>query len=397
MKNSILVINCGSSSLKFSLINPSTGHIVLSGLAECLLTSTAAITFSYQELKNVTPLASPYNHQTAIESLVDFMTEHSLIANVFAIGHRVVHGGETYSEPTVITNEVKQQIAQLSKLAPLHNPANLQGIIAAELAFSTLPQVAIFDTAFHQTMKEKAYIYGLPYKLYKDNGIRRYGFHGTSHYFVSRQAAKFINKSIDQCNFISAHLGNGCSVTAIKNGQSVDTSLGFTPLEGVMMGTRSGDLDPGIIFHLVEQLNYSVDEVNTLVNEKSGLLGVSELSNDCRVLEQASAKGNQQAALALDIFSYRIAKSIASFTVCFDRLDGIIFTGGIGENSTFIRAKILSQLALLNVKEDAEANKEIRLGKQGLISLQNSLPCWVMPTNEERVIAEQSYQKLQGE
>ena len=330
--------------------------------------------------------------------MVAYLSEHDLITCISAIGHRVVHGGETYYQPTLINEDVKATIEKLARLAPLHNPANLTGISAAEAAFPALPQVAIFDTAFHQTMPEKAFIYGIPYKLYKEHGIRRYGFHGTSHYFVAQQAAKMLDKPLEQCSFISAHLGNGCSVAAIRDGKSVDTSLGMTPLEGVMMGTRSGDVDPGIIFHLVNQLNYTVEEVDTMLNKQSGLLGVSQLSNDCRTIETAYLEDNNpQAALALDVFCYRIAKSIASFTASLTDLDGIIFTGGIGENSDIIREKILSQLGLLNFKTDVDANVTNRFGKSGRITRDDSRAAWVIATNEEWVIAEQTFQLLNQE
>ena len=399
MKNNfILVLNCGSSSLKFSLINPENGATLLSGLAERLLSDEAIIKIKHIGDKEIQAIPSPFDHQTAIQSLVTYLAEYDLIACISAIGHRVVHGGETYCQPTLINADVKTTIEKLARLAPLHNPANLTGISAAESAFPELPQVAIFDTAFHQTMPEKAFIYGIPYKLYKEHGIRRYGFHGTSHYFVAQQAAKMLDKPLEQCNFISAHLGNGCSVAAIKDGKSVDTSLGMTPLEGVMMGTRSGDVDPGIIFHLVNQLNYSIEEVDTLLNKKSGLLGVSQLSNDCRTIETAYLEDNNpQAALALDVFCYRIAKSIASFTASLTELDGIIFTGGIGENSDIIREKILSQLTLLNFATDVNANVANRFGKSGRITTDNSRAAWVIATNEEWVIAEQTFQLLNQE
>ncbi len=396
MKNNILVINCGSSSLKFSLIEPTSGQIIFSGLAEKLLTDKAKISFKQGEDKQTSPLLPPYDHQQAIALLVDYLTQRALFDSVCAIGHRVVHGGEQYSQPTLITEQVKTSIDALSKLAPLHNPANLQGIAAAEAAFDGLAQVAIFDTAFHQSMPEKAFLYALPYKLYQEHGIRKYGFHGTSHYFVCKQAAKLMNKSLAQCNLISAHLGNGCSISAVKNGKSVDTSLGMTPLEGLMMGTRSGSIDPGIIFHLVEQVGYSLEQVNALLNKKSGLLGVSELSNDCRELEQAAQTGNKLAQLALEIFCYRIAKMIASFIPCFNELDGLIFTGGIGENSQYVRSKVLAQLCLLNFAEDSTANQACRFGQSGIINTTDSRSCWVIPTNEEWVIAEQSYQLLNG-
>jgi len=391
----ILVINCGSSSVKFSLIEPQTGGTVLSGLAECLLSNDAKITIKNKGNKSTFDLASPYNHQVALAILVEQLQQLDLVKHIFAIGHRVVHGGEQYSQPTLITDKVELAIEKLAKLAPLHNPANLIGIKACQHAFKKLPQVAVFDTAFHQTMPEKAYIYGLPYSLYKEHGVRRYGFHGTSHYFVAKQAAKELNKPLEQCNLISAHLGNGCSVTVIKNGKSVDTSLGMTPVEGVMMGTRSGDLDAGIIFHLVEHLGYSIADVDKLVNKESGLLGVSELSNDCRTLEDAMLEdNNKQATLALTVFCYRIAKSIASYSASLTQLDGLIFTGGIGENSSWVRAQIIKQLALLNFFLDEEKNQATRFGASGNIAANNARACWVIATNEEWVIAEQSAQLL---
>lgn len=393
--NFILVLNCGSSSLKFSLINPENGETLLSGLAERLLTEQAVIKIKHTGEKEQHAIPTPFDHQSAVLCLVEHLKRLQLIDCISAVGHRVVHGGESYCQPTLINADVKAAIKNLARLAPLHNPANLTGIQAAEAAFPTLKQVAVFDTAFHQTMPEKAYIYGIPYALYKQHGIRRYGFHGTSHYFVAQQAANMIGKPLAQCSFISVHLGNGCSLAAIKDGKSVDTSLGMTPLEGVMMGTRSGDIDPGIIFHLINHLNYSPQDVDNMLNKQSGLLGVSGISNDCRTIETAYIEDhNVQAALALDVFCYRIAKAIASFTASLTELDGIIFTGGIGENSDIIREKILSQLSLLNFKVDTEANLAMRFGKSGLISSESSRSAWVIATNEEWVIAEQTFQLL---
>jgi len=400
----ILVINCGSSSVKFSLIQPESGQTLLSGLAECLMTPQACIKIQCEvEIDNQTStessaLTAPFDHQVALNSLVNTLVQLNLVNNIIAVGHRVVHGGEQYAQPTLINTKVKETIDSLAKLAPLHNPANLIGINACQQAFPALPQVAIFDTAFHQSMPEKAYLYGLPIALYQDHSIRRYGFHGTSHYFVAREAAKLINKPLEQCHFISAHLGNGCSVTVIKNGQSVDTSMGMTPLEGVMMGTRTGDIDAGIIFHLVEQLDYSVEQIKTLLNKESGLLGLSELSNDCRTLEEAMLDKNHpqstHAQLALTVFCYRIAKVIASFSASLTALDGLIFTGGIGENSSWVRKEIVNQLSLLNFQLCEEKNQATRFGTTGKITKNNSRSCWVIATNEEWVIAEQSSQLL---
>lgn len=393
--NAILVINCGSSSVKFSLIKSLSGETLLSGLAECLQTSDAKIIIKVNGEKQTYKLPAPFNHQTALSVLVEQLQQLDLVKDITAIGHRVVHGGEQYSQPTLITQEVEQAISQLAKLAPLHNPANLTGIKACQQAFEDLPQVAVFDTAFHQSMPEKAYVYGLPYSLYKEHGIRRYGFHGTSHYFVAKQAAEQLNKPLEQCNLISAHLGNGCSVTVIKNGESVDTSMGMTPGEGVIMGTRCGDLDTGIIFHLVENLGYSIAEVDKLVNKESGLLGISGLSNDGRTLEDAMLKDNHpQATLALTVFCYRIAKTIASYSASLTQLDGLIFTGGIGENSSWVRTEIVKQLTLLNFSIDEDKNEATRFGASGNIATADSRACWVIATNEEWVIAEQSAQLL---
>ena len=397
-ENFILVVNCGSSSLKFSLINPVTGETLLSGLAERLLSELAIIKIKHQGKKDQHAIPAPFNHQSAIQCLVAQLKQLSLVECITAIGHRVVHGGERYFQPTLIDDDVKTSINNLARLAPLHNPVNLAGINASEVVFPTLPQVAVFDTAFHQTMPSKAYIYGIPYSLYQQHGIRRYGFHGTSHAFVAQQAANILEKPLTQCSFISAHLGNGCSVTAIKDGKSVDTSMGMTPQEGVIMGTRSGDVDSGIIFHLINQLHYSAEEVENMLNKQSGLLGISGISNDCRTIETAYIEQhNPQAATALDVFCYRIAKVIASYTASLEALDGIIFTGGIGENSDIIREKILAQLSLLNFKTDTDANLAMRFGKSGRISTLDSRSAWVITTNEELVIAEQTYQLLNRE
>lgn len=397
-KNAVLVLNCGSSSLKFSLIEPNSTTVIASGVAERLLSKEAFIKISYQGNKQQLNLELPFDHQVAVNFIVDFLCAQQLDKQLLAVGHRIVHGGEEYSQPILINDMVKFTIAELAQLAPLHNPVNLIGVNAAEKAFSDLPQVAVFDTAFHQTMPEKAYIYGVPYFLYQKHGIRRYGFHGTSHYFVANQAAKLLAKNLDNINVISAHLGNGCSVTAIKNGKSVDTSMGLTPLEGVVMGTRSGDIDPSIIFHLIDQLNYTPEQVANLLNKESGLLGISQMSNDCRTIEEAiNDNDDARAKLTLDIFCYRIAKSIASYSASLLVLDGIIFTGGIGENSNLVRSKIINCLGLLGVYVDEQKNSEVRFGKCGLISTERSINCWVIPTNEEQVIAEQTYHLIKQE
>ncbi|EDP99443.1 acetate kinase [Shewanella benthica] len=392
----VLVLNCGSSSLKFAVIDASTGEDQISGLAECFGLEDSRIKWKVNGEKQTASLGEFTAHREAIKYIVDnILGAHPQIAEkILAIGHRVVHGGEKYTQSVIIDETVVQGIEDSAIFAPLHNPAHLIGIRAAQAAFPSLPQVAVFDTAFHQTMPEKAFIYALPYKLYRENSIRRYGAHGTSHLFVSREAAKAIGKDIADTNVICAHLGNGASVTAIKGGKSVDTSMGLTPLEGLVMGTRCGDMDPSIVYHLIHQLDYTADEVNNLMNKQSGLLGISELTSDCRGIEEAYNNGHKGAILALDIFCYRLAKYIASYTVPLGRLDALVFTGGIGENSDIIRAKVLNLLEIFNFEVDDERNKAARFGKQGQITTDKGPIALVIPTNEEWVIAEDAMSLL---
>ncbi|GGP68640.1 acetate kinase [Shewanella algicola] len=386
----VLVLNCGSSSLKFAIIDAQTGDEQISGLAECFGLEDSRIKWKFNGGKNEAKLGAFTAHREAVEFIVNNIlgAQPQLAAQIKAIGHRIVHGGEKFTRSVIITPEVIQGIEDCASLAPLHNPAHLIGIRAAIASFPALPQVAVFDTAFHQSMPEKAYVYALPYKLYREHGIRRYGMHGTSHLFVSREAAKVLGKELADTNVICAHLGNGASVTAIKGGKSVDTSMGLTPLEGLVMGTRCGDIDPSIIFHLVKQLGYTLDEVNNLLNKQSGLLGISELTNDCRGIEEGYQDGHKGATLALDIFCYRLAKYIASYTVPLGRLDAVIFTGGIGENSDLIREKVLNLLEIFNFEVDDTLNKAARFGQEGIITKPGSPVAMVIPTNEEWVIAE---------
>ncbi|RYV02796.1 acetate kinase [Shewanella sp. OPT22] len=388
----VLVLNCGSSSLKFAVMDAQTGEDRISGLAECFGLENSRIKWKTNGEKQQADLGAFTAHREAIEFIVNkiLAAQPELAEQIQAIGHRVVHGGEKFTHSVVIDEQVVKGIEECVSLAPLHNPAHLIGIRAAQASFPNLPQVAVFDTAFHQTMPEESFIYALPYKLYRENGVRRYGMHGTSHLFVSREAAKVLNKDISETNVICAHLGNGASVTAIKNGKSVDTSMGLTPLEGLVMGTRSGDLDPSIIFHLVNQLGYTLDEVNNLLNKQSGLLGISELTNDCRGIEEGYEEGHKGAKLALEIFCYRLAKYIASYTVPLGRLDAIIFTGGIGENSDLIREKVLNHLSIFNFNVDKARNQAARFGNEGIITAEGSPVAMVIPTNEEWVIAQDS-------
>ncbi|MDI5835071.1 MULTISPECIES: acetate kinase [Shewanella] len=388
----VLVLNCGSSSLKFAVIDAQTGDDQISGLAECFGLEDSRIKWKINGEKHESSLGAFTAHREAVEFIVNKILagQPELAAQIQAVGHRIVHGGEKFTRSVIIDEHVIKGIEECSSLAPLHNPAHLIGIRAAIASFPKLPQVAVFDTAFHQSMPERAFIYALPYKLYREHGIRRYGMHGTSHLFVSREAAKVLNKPLEETNVICAHLGNGASVTAVKGGKSVDTSMGLTPLEGLVMGTRCGDLDPSIIYHLVHQLGYTLEEVNNLMNKQSGLLGISELTNDCRGIEEGYADGHKGATLALEIFCYRLAKYIASYTVPLGRLDAIVFTGGIGENSDIIREKVLNMLQIFNFHVDSERNKAARFGKKGIITADNSTVAMVIPTNEEWVIAEDS-------
>jgi acetate kinase len=385
----VLVLNCGSSSLKFAVIDASTGDEHLSGLAECFNLEDARIKWKVNGQKQQAELGANSAHNEAIQFIVNqILANHTEMAEkIVACGHRVVHGGEQFTQSAIIDDAVLQGIEDCATLAPLHNPAHLIGIRAAQKAYPKLPQVAVFDTAFHQSMPEHAYLYALPYSLYKNNSVRRYGMHGTSHFFVSREAAKVLNKPVETLNVISCHLGNGASVAAIKNGQSVDTSMGMTPLEGLVMGTRCGDVDPSITFHLVEKLGYSLEEVNNMMNKQSGLLGVSELTSDCRGIEEGYANKEAGPTRAMEMFCYRLAKYIASYAVPLGRIDGIIFTGGIGENSDVIRKKVLEHLSIFNYQVNDEANKAARFGNEGIITEAKSPIAMVIPTNEEWVIA----------
>jgi len=386
----VLVINSGSSSLKFALIDAVSGDARLTGLGECFGLSDASVSWKYDGEKSSFALEATGNHhQQAIDRLVLLLDELGLKQDIIAIGHRVVHGGERFSETVKIDDQVLTEIEALSELAPLHNPAHVIGIRAAISAFPYLPQYAVFDTAFHQSMPAKAYRYALPEKLYQDFGIRRYGFHGTSHFFVSQEAAKQLGKPAEKTNVITVHLGNGASICAVRNGQSVDTSMGFTPTAGLMMGTRCGDLDPGIVDFLINK-GWSQAEVQQALNKEAGFLGVSGLTSDCRGIVEAMEAGHAGAKLAFEIFTYRVAKYIASYMVALDELDAIVFTGGIGENSLPVRSEVLKYLKIFGYREDATGNANARFGEKGVITKPNTPMAMVIPTNEEWVIARES-------
>ncbi|MBN3079452.1 MULTISPECIES: acetate kinase [Pectobacterium] len=391
----VLVLNCGSSSLKFAIIDAINGEEYLSGLAECFNLPEARIKWKMDGSKQDAELGAGAAHSEALNFIVNTILSQKpeLSAQLVAIGHRIVHGGEKFTQSAIITDDVLQGIKDSVPFAPLHNPAHLIGIDEALKSFPHLADknVAVFDTAFHQTMPEESYLYALPYKLYKENHIRRYGFHGTSHYFVSREAAKVLNKPVEELNVITCHLGNGGSVTAIRNGECVDTSMGLTPLEGLVMGTRCGDIDPAVIFHLHDALGMDIDSINTLMTKESGLLGLTEVTSDCRYVED-NYETKADAKRAMDVYCHRLAKYIGSYAALMEgRLDAVIFTGGIGENAAMVRELSLKKLGLLGFDIDHERNLAARFGKGGNIAKDGTRPALVIPTNEELVIAEDAY------
>lgn len=387
-KQYVLVLNCGSSSIKFAVINPQSGDNVLSGLVQCIGKEDANMKWNHSGKKHTEALPN-ISYHFAIERIFKLLaeTEH-LDKQILAVGHRVVHGGERFTESAIITEEIFAEIRACINLAPLHNPANISGIVGAQKAFPNLLQIAVFDTAFHQTMPKQAYLYAIPYELYSKNRIRRYGFHGTSHRYVTKQAAKQLNIPLEKSALISAHLGNGCSISAVLNGKSIDTSMGLTPLEGLVMGTRAGDIDPSLPAFLADALGYDVHKVTNMLNKESGLLGISGISSDMRAIEEAALKNHERAILAEDIFAYRLAKYILAYLVPLGRLDALIFTGGIGENGDIIRAKVVNLLKALNFELDHKRNKNHGRASNGIITKDGSPIAIVIPTNEELLIAQ---------
>ncbi|MGF0333911.1 acetate kinase [Ectopseudomonas toyotomiensis] len=381
----ILVINCGSSSIKFALVNEAQETFMLSGLAERLGSPEAVLHWQQGEQKDSLVLPGA-DHRLALSHLLP-VVQQAAAGELHGIGHRVVHGGEHFSGASRVDATSLQAIRQVAPLAPLHNPANLQGIEAAMKLFPDMVQVAVFDTAFHQSLPEHAYRYAVPQALYAEHGVRRYGFHGTSHHYVSRQAAQMSDLAYDASSWLVAHLGNGSSTCAVENGHSRDTSMGLTPLEGLVMGTRSGDVDPNLHGHLARTLGWSLERIDSMLNKDSGLLGLSGLSNDMRTLEQAREQGHAGATLAIEVFCYRLAKSLAAMSCALRRLDGLIFTGGIGENSTLVRSKTVNHLSLLGLQLDAQANARCVRGVAGAIHADGHPRVLVVPTNEERQIA----------
>jgi len=399
----IMVINCGSSSLKYQLMDMATKSVITKGIVERIGLSGSILTHCPSDKEKIVIEAEVPDHNAAIQIMLKAILDpkHGVIkslSEIDAIGHRVLHGGEKVSGSVLITQEVKDAIEECIELGPLHNPANLAGIIACEKAMPATPQVGVFDTAFHQTMPPEAYIYGIPYELYEKYHIRRYGFHGTSHRYVSQRTAAFLNKKPEELKLISCHLGNGSSLAAVNGGKCVDTSMGLTPLEGLMMGTRSGDLDPTIVSFLMEKEGLSTQEVNNFLNKKCGVLGLSGISSDFRDLLQAAENGNYRAKLAIDVFVHVIQKYIGAYAAVLNGVDAIIMTAGIGENSAEIRKRICSKLNYLGVEFDEERNNQV-YGVEAEISKPGSAcKVLVIPTNEELMIAsdtEEIIKKLQ--
>ena len=387
----ILVINCGSSSLKYQLIDMETEELMAKGLVERIGIEGSRIkheTIGKEKKTIETPMQ---DHKRALELVMESLTneEYGAIKSldeIDAVGHRVVHGGEDFAKSVVIDEKVLKGIEDNVEIAPLHNPPNIMGIKACQRLLPNVKQVAVFDTAFHQTMPAESYIYALPYEYYEKYKIRRFGFHGTSHKYITNRAAEMLGKDVNEVNLITCHLGNGSSICAVKNGKSIDTSMGFTPLEGLAMGTRCGDLDPAILPFLMEKENLSTDEINTLINKKSGVLGISGVSSDFRDIEAARDEGNKRAKLALDIFEKRVRGYIGSYMTELDHVDAIVFTAGVGENSIEMRESIVNGLKSLGIKIDPERNN-VR-GEDKLISADDSsIKIFVIPTNEELMIA----------
>jgi len=352
----------------------------------------AVLSHTRHDGHNIKMAGEIIDHQTAIEYILAILisANHGVIEDrdeIEAVGHRVVHGGEKFKDSVLITKDVIEQLQEFIDLAPLHNPNNLKGINACHQLLKDVPMVAVFDTAFHATMPDYAYLYGLPYVLYKRYAIRRYGFHGTSHYYVSRRARDILEEEMESLKIITCHLGNGCSVTAIDGGRSVETSMGFTPVEGLLMGTRSGDVDPALVLHLMGKEELTLGDMNALLNKHSGLQGISGVSSDMREIMEAVDEGNERARIALDIFTYRLKKYIGSYTAALGGLDTIVFTGGIGENSPAVRSKALDGLEYLGISFDPEKNESL-VGEEGEITADGSkVRTFVIPTNEELVIA----------
>ena len=395
----VLVLNCGSSSIKYQLLNMDAVPVVLAkGIVEKIGLTYGSFTYKPEGKDKVVAEQPIMDHSVGMDLILKALVhpDHGVLKSlneIDAVGHRVAHGGEYFSESVKIDDEAKAKIKALGEIAPLHNPANLKGIETMEKLLPSVPQVAVFDTSFHQTLPKKAFIYGIPYEYYEEYGVRRYGFHGTSHRFVSEEAAKMMDRPYDQTKTITCHLGNGGSVCAVRNGKSIDTTMGFTPLEGLVMGTRAGDVDVAAVTYIMKKENLTVDEMDNILNKKSGVLGISGVSSDFRDIEEAAEHGNDRAETALDVFAYKVAKRIGAYAAAMNGVDAIVFTAGLGENSSTTRRAICDYLGFLGVHIDSY-NNSLR-GKALEISATDSrVRVFVIPTNEELVIARDTKELL---
>ncbi|QGQ96828.1 acetate kinase [Paenibacillus psychroresistens] len=392
----ILVINAGSSSLKYQLYSMLDESVLSKGRVERIGMETAILTHETAGKPEIREVNEILDHTTAIRKVLEMLLhkEHGSIravSEINAVGHRVVHGGEVFSSSVIVTDEVKREIKKLFDLAPLHNPAHMMGIDAIEINLAAILQVVVFDTAFHQSMPAKSYLYPIPMSLYHKHKVRRYGFHGTSHEYVSRRAAAFIEKPLDELKLITCHIGNGASCAAIVNGQTLDTSMGLTPLEGLMMGTRSGDLDPAIVPYTMGKEDLTLNEVNSMLNKHSGLIAISGISSDMREVEKAMGEGDKNAKLAFEMYEYRLRKYIGAYVAAMNGLDVLIFTAGVGENSVLLRQTVCRQLTFFGVELDEELN-QVRSSQERRISTsQSKVQVLVIPTNEELMIARETY------
>lgn len=397
----VLVINAGSSSLKYQLYDMKDEAVLASGLVERIGMDTAILTHVPSGKAEVREVSEILDHTTAIRKVLGIIVhkEHGVlpsIDDIQAVGHRVVHGGESFRGSVIVSQEVTNEIKRLFDLAPLHNPAHMMGILAVEANLPNVPQAVVFDTAFHQTMDRHAYLYPIPMALYKRHKIRKYGFHGTSHMYVSERAAETLGRRLEELKIITCHIGNGASVTAIEGGRSVDTSMGMTPLEGLMMGTRSGDLDPAVVPFVMGKEDLTIGEVSSMLNKHSGLIAISGLSSDMREIQDAMAEGHDAAKLAFEMYEYRLRKYIGAFAAAMNGVDAIVFTAGVGENSWQLRERTLSRLTYLGVELDVEENRK-RSKEPRLITTQASkVAALVVPTNEELVIARDTYALIRG-
>lgn len=397
----ILVINAGSSSLKYQLYNMNEESVLAQGRVERIGMDSSIVTHEPEGKSEVRLVSEILDHNTAVKRVIDLLVhkEHGVLGSINeikAVGHRVVHGGEIFKHSTLVTPDVKLEIRKLFDLAPLHNPPALMGIAAVDTNMGEIPQVVVFDTAFHQSMPQESFLYAIPMVLYRRHKIRRYGFHGTSHHYVSQQAAQFLGKPLESIKMVSCHIGNGASCTAIMDGKSFDTSMGLTPLEGLMMGTRSGDLDPAIVPFTMNKEDLTLSEVNSMLNKHSGMLAISGISSDMREITDAMQEGDKQAKLAFDMYTYRLRKYIGAYAAAMNGMDTLVFTAGVGENSVVLRKAVCDGLTFMGIELDEARNAERSKEARVISSDSSRVSVLVVPTNEELLIARDTYQMVQN-